>query len=126
MKLFKKMIVGVAITLPLMWSVSAQASGELRGEQFCSEFHDTSYDVQMGRQLGMPAGEMMGVFNKALEDIKKEQPVNPKMVRAYKLMVIDAYDYGIVWKREEQRHKLAVEFAARQYVFCMKGFNGIY
>lgn len=126
MKLFKKMIVSVAITLPLMLPVSVQASGELRGEQFCSGFHDTSYDAQMARQLGMPAGEMMQVFIKALEDIKKEQPVNPKMERSYKLMVIDAYDYGIVWEKEELRHKLAVEFAARQYVFCMKELNGIY
>lgn len=125
MKLFKKMIVSVAITLPLMLSVSAQAS-VIEGEGFCDEFHKTSYDVQMMRQKGLPANQMMGIVSGAVDKAKQDFNVPPQLERAYKLMVIDAYDYGIVWKKEDQRHKLAVEFAARQYVFCMKGLNGIY
>lgn len=125
MKLFKKMIVSFAITLPLVLSVSAQAD-VLQGEGFCDEFHNTSYDVQMVRQKGMPANQVMDIVSTALEKAKQDFNVPPQLERAYKLMVIDAYDYGIVWKKEERRQKLAVEFAARQYVFCMKGLNGIY
>lgn len=125
MKLFKKMIVGFAITLPLLLSVSAQASA-IEGEGFCNEFHDTSYDVQIVRQKGMPANQVMDIVSMALEKTKQDFNVPPQLERAYKLMVIDAYDYGIIWRKEEKQQKLAVEFAARQYVFCMKGLNGIY